>query len=246
MPDQPVLVSHQPVPLPDQPVLVPDQPDLESTPGSCRRREIPAGAGEISLRGAVVRAALHATGSACAAPCGAYKKNMSGHRKTLEATIEALGPLYEILLERPLDLKQRKSTGATLFATAPRVVKLVAQALGADPALFSDIQEDAGALLGDQSDADVLRRLRGHLALLTVLCGDTHLVVQSEALRRALHVYRQVLDGDPYKYAADDRSRWLREALMRRADPYLPWRGKKGGAKKHRRLRPRRRMKGMW
>lgn len=166
---------------------------------------------------------------------------MSENRKTIRAAIRALGPLYTVLLAGALSQEERCRLGAALFRSAPRFVKVVAGGLAAAPDLFGDTGEDPAGLLRDQADADALRGLRAHLLLLAELAGDTHTLVQSAVLRRALQAYRHVIDGDRHRYAEDDPRGLLRQAIVRRAEYYLPARGQKGGTKKRRSLRPRRR-----
>lgn len=163
---------------------------------------------------------------------------MSRKRQTIDAAIQSLAPLYEVLIVRALSRQERRSQGATLFFTAPRFVKVVGQTIG-DRDTFGDIaeKEDPALLLDDQAEADALRKLRANLLCLAELAGDAHLLLQADVLRRAVRVYQQVVEEDRYRLAEDDPRRLQREASMRQAEKYLPGRGKKGGARKQRSLR---------
>lgn len=148
---------------------------------------------------------------------------MSKTTDTIDTLIEALRPLYLLLLQHPLSTGERKARSANLFAEAPDLVRAAAEALEEDrpAALFPDVDADPAALLDLQDEADALFALRAHLLALCRLTMDTYLCRQEEALRLALDVLRRVRQDELLLDPAD-RRRLARAFAMAKAEMFLP------------------------
>ncbi len=141
---------------------------------------------------------------------------------------QALGPLYDLLVQHEFTTSQRRSLSTYLHDQAPNCVKAIATALEERPDLFQGAPVDPRRLKVGQRNADALRDMCGHLFILHRLCMDTFMHAQVSALQEAYVVPKWVAAQAQFLTSRTiDQMHLERVVTLSMLEEYLPRKGRK-------------------